>query len=34
MLDNLSKGTQLKFLVFEEVKYSVLILDTTSFPFP
>lgn len=33
-LDNLSKSTQLKFLVFEEAKYSVFILDTTSFPFP
>lgn len=34
MLANLFKSTRLKFLVFEEAKYSVLILDTTSFPFP
>lgn len=34
MLDNLSKTIQLKFLVFEEEKYRMLILDTTSFSFP
>lgn len=33
MLDNLFKSTQLKLLVFGEAKYSVFILDTTSFPF-
>lgn len=34
MLDHLSKTIQFKFLVFEEEKYSMFILDITSFPFP
>lgn len=34
MSDNLSKTVQLKFLVFEKIKYTMFILDTTLFPFP